>query len=39
MSKCRECGKEIDRYTTMFGYCKKCCVELGGEPTEELEDN
>ena len=24
MSKCRRCGTEVDKYTTMFGYCEKC---------------
>lgn len=28
MSICRRCEQEIDKYTTMFGYCPKCIKDL-----------
>lgn len=31
MSICRECKKEIHKYTTMFGYCPVCCRKLGAK--------
>ena len=31
MTLCRRCRKEVDKHTTMFGYCRECAVELGGD--------
>ena len=35
MSKCRRCDKEVDKHTTMFGYCKDCQKELAGSEYHE----
>lgn len=37
MSKCRRCKEKVDKYTTMFGYCKLCQIELQGTTAEENE--
>lgn len=36
--KCRDCKKEVDKKTTIFGYCRDCQIALGGEPNEEAQD-
>jgi len=33
MSMCRKCKKEVDKYTTFFGYCTEC------QKTVKIKDN
>lgn len=38
MTMCRKCGKEVNKYKTIFGYCFNCCKKLGAIIEEKKEN-